>query len=154
MALFFLDTSALIKKYVVETGSTWVQKLISGNSIAVSAFALVEVASALGRQTREGNLTDGQRDAVFGELLADLPSYIVVRPSQPVLDEAARLAMAVPVPLALRAADALQLASARRCFQRWRRSGHGIGRFVCADRALVGAARWAGLSVDNPEDYP
>lgn len=48
----------------------------------------------------------------------------------------------------------LHVASARWAFARARRSGVAVGAFVTSDRAVVAAARWAGLGVENPEDYP
>jgi predicted nucleic acid-binding protein len=47
--IYFLDSSALIKRYVTETGSAWVTNLIeptSGNRIYVARITAVEVVSA------------------------------------------------------------------------------------------------------------
>jgi hypothetical protein len=60
VTLYFLDTSALIKRYVSEIGSVWVQSVIapsSGNIITISELAKVDVAATLARRRRDGSLT-------------------------------------------------------------------------------------------------
>ena len=56
--LFYLDTSALVKRYIVEPGSRWVQDLYSEpNSLVVtSLLTLVEAAAAFGRKWRMGDI--------------------------------------------------------------------------------------------------
>ncbi|MBD2775745.1 type II toxin-antitoxin system VapC family toxin [Iningainema tapete] len=60
MTAYFLDSSALIKRYVPETGSAWIRAisaLDSGNSLIIARITWVEVRSALARRQREGSLT-------------------------------------------------------------------------------------------------
>ncbi len=61
MALYYLDTSALVKLYVREPGTEQVLRLVSGparNQLAVLAIAQVEVRSALRRRERSGEIAD------------------------------------------------------------------------------------------------
>jgi hypothetical protein len=54
------DTSALVKRYVNETGSIWVRTIVdlaSGNVISTAQVTRAEVASALARRAREGSLS-------------------------------------------------------------------------------------------------
>ena len=58
MAIFYLDTSALVKRYKTEEGSEMVDDLYdnlpSGNSLAISFLTVLEFVSAIG-----GFLTGG-----------------------------------------------------------------------------------------------
>jgi uncharacterized protein len=63
---YFLDSSAIVKRYLPEVGTTWIRQLCdleSGNTIAVSAMAMVEVAAALAARHRApGGLSRRARD--------------------------------------------------------------------------------------------
>jgi predicted nucleic acid-binding protein len=53
----YLDTSALIKRFVAERGSGLVDALVSaGQPIATAKIAYAEVHSGLARKRREGQL--------------------------------------------------------------------------------------------------
>jgi hypothetical protein len=56
--MYFLDTSALVKRYVAEKGSTWVNSLLPAGFI-VATITYVEVASAFTRRVRGGTLSAG-----------------------------------------------------------------------------------------------
>lgn len=58
MTSFFMDTSAIIKRYVAEVGSTWLTALAqppAGHVIVISRLATVEACSALARLQRLNN---------------------------------------------------------------------------------------------------
>jgi hypothetical protein len=53
MALYFFDSSALVKRYVHEPGSLWVRTTTasaSGHLIHLSLLTTAEIASALARR--------------------------------------------------------------------------------------------------------
>ena len=52
MAVFFFDTSALLKRYVQESGSSWVREALAvpGRRIYVARIARLECISALSRR--------------------------------------------------------------------------------------------------------
>lgn len=103
----FADSSALAKLYLEEAGSDEV-RAITGR-LAISALALVEVASAIWRKSREGTIEPYEASLLHGELDSDgVASYAVVAPTPRVLAEAADLVARHP----LRAMDAIQLSSA------------------------------------------
>ena len=59
MGAYFLDSSALIKRYLNETGTKWVRALTearSANSIYAARIAAVELTAILARQQRAGNV--------------------------------------------------------------------------------------------------
>lgn len=60
MSVLFLDSSALVKRYVSEAGSEWVKSLVvpsAGNVVMIARVTWVEVLSALARRRREADLT-------------------------------------------------------------------------------------------------
>lgn len=58
MSVLFLDTSALVKRYVAEVGSQTVTELVSAPSvnILIADITRAEFASALNRRLREGTV--------------------------------------------------------------------------------------------------
>lgn len=59
MSAFFVDTSALAKRYLVETGSNWVLSWVeppANNVIIISELTFVEMRSLLARCVRDKNL--------------------------------------------------------------------------------------------------
>jgi PIN domain nuclease of toxin-antitoxin system len=57
MAVYFLDASALVKRYLTETGSAWVSGItdpVAGNDGWICSVSGVEVLSALYRRTAWG----------------------------------------------------------------------------------------------------
>jgi uncharacterized protein len=60
MNIYFFDSSALVKRYVPEPGTGWIQSLAmagAGHQIFVARITWVEVLSALARRQREGRFT-------------------------------------------------------------------------------------------------
>jgi uncharacterized protein len=59
VSVYFLDSSALVKRYVAEVGTSWIQRLAdptSRNRLVIARITQVEVAGALARREREGFL--------------------------------------------------------------------------------------------------
>jgi predicted nucleic acid-binding protein len=59
LTVYFFDTSALVKRYVTETGSAWIRSTASpgaGNVIFIAQITPVEVVSALVRRERDGSI--------------------------------------------------------------------------------------------------
>jgi predicted nucleic acid-binding protein len=68
MAVYFFDSSALVKRYAAETGSTWVGQVTdpkSANRIYIATITGVEVISALMKKVRDTQcplpLSDAQK---------------------------------------------------------------------------------------------
>jgi len=80
VAVYFLDTSALVKRYVAEAGSDRVMSVVGepGATIVIADLARVEFASALRRRVREGDVTEDQqrvlRIAFASHLVRDYPT--------------------------------------------------------------------------------
>jgi hypothetical protein len=59
--VYFLDSSALLKRYVSEIGTDWIQSLTAesaNNLLIVARITSVEVESALARRQRELKLAN------------------------------------------------------------------------------------------------
>jgi len=107
--ILYADTSALIKLYVAEEGTDSVQDAVSRASVvAASRVAYVEARAALARAWRESRIgKQDLRHAVSG-LNDDWERFLVLE----VTSDLARRAGDLAEEHALRAYDALQLASA------------------------------------------
>jgi uncharacterized protein len=60
MTTFYMDTSAIAKRYITEIGSAWIHAItdpVSGNQILVCDLTAIELASVLARRQREGRMT-------------------------------------------------------------------------------------------------
>jgi predicted nucleic acid-binding protein len=113
MSYFYLDSSALVKRYLTEIGSAWVGVLTdpaTGNSIVVAEITRVEAAAAIAARHRaSGGISLDERDALVGLLLRHFDTECVIAPlSNLIVDQAVRLTQAHR----LRGYDAVQLATA------------------------------------------
>ena len=113
--------------------------LASGDVAAISRLSEVEVASALARRTRIGDVTPEERDVALATLERDLASFVVVELVPDVASRARTLLNAY----SLRASDAIQLAS---CHLLRERLDHNVP-FVAFDERLVVVARESGATV-------
>lgn len=116
MSIYFLDSSALVKRYVAEPGTPWVQRLADPtcrNQLIIARITQVEVAGALARREREGFLDSDAISRAFDTLQYDLDTqYQVVELDAAVAEAAIQLVRLHP----LRAYDAVQLASAQQVY--------------------------------------
>jgi len=137
----YLDTNALVKLYVKETGSPAVRAACDrSEALATSRLSYVEAYAAAARRVREGGLSRKARARFAENLERDWQDYAIVEVSEVVCRLAVELAGRHP----LRAADALQLASALFL----RESARQSVLFLCFDERLVAAAQEEGLAVD------
>jgi predicted nucleic acid-binding protein len=146
----FLDSSAVVKKYIDEPGSDAVRSMLAqrvGGRFYVAQLALVEVVAALHRRSRRGDLasrTGGRLIAGFRRELPMLARVIEVRPRH--IEEAASLASRH----LLRGYDAVHLAVALDTNARGVAEGRPPLTLVSADRELNVAAGAEGIEVLDP----
>ena len=153
MTIYYLDASAIAKRYLQESGSLWVTALWTrAGEISLFSAALVnvEVVCALSRAQREERIGMRRRNesaAMFAlEAQQNLESIAV---SDAILQSAHRLALRHP----LRAYDAIHLATALELAERMLWAGLPAPIFVSADGNLLVAARAEGLVVENPNEH-
>ncbi len=150
MSLLFFDSSALVKRYLTEIGSMWVDAqtdLATGNTIIVAEITRVEVAAALAARHRAtGGITQAERDQLF-KLLAHhaAAEYRAIPITGAVVDRAMQLTQQYR----LRGYDAVQLAASLSAA-----AVLPMLTFIAADDDLLVAARAEGLAVENPNLYP
>lgn len=153
MSYFFLDSSAVVKRYLTETGTPWIRALAdpsSGNTIAVAEITLVEVAAALAARHRAGDITVGERDEAFALFLSHyVNEYEITATERPIFDRAVDLTQNHR----LRGYDAVQLATAFAANDSLVAADLPALSFVAADEDLVSAAQTEGLQTDNPNRH-
>ena len=104
----FVDTSALFKKYVAESGSdAFEQVLAEAAEIAVSPVTWIEMHAAVERRLRDRTLSRAQADWLRAEAGKDFTYYLQVVWNQNLERKAVELIRRY----ALRTLDAVQLAS-------------------------------------------
>jgi uncharacterized protein len=67
VTIYFLDSSAIVKRYVPERGTGWVQDLCdrqTSNQLFVAGITWVEILSALARRRREGSFNESQIEQI------------------------------------------------------------------------------------------
>jgi uncharacterized protein len=154
MADYFLDTSALVKRYVTETGSAWITaltELSAANTCWMSGLTRVELLAALYHRVRMGTvplIAAQQTEHVFRHELST--HFQVIPLDSLLLDQAMGIVAIHP----LRAADAVQLATALFLRSQCLASGLSAPQFLSADRDLNQAAALEGMPVDDPNQHP
>ena len=131
----YLDTSSLVKLYVVEPGSTTVHDHVgSADLVATSSIAYTEARAGLARRRRERALTPAAFVAAKKALDTDWPTYLSVEVTPSLCREAGELAERYR----LRAYDSVHLAAFAEVA---RAAGPGNTLFSSFDAALDRAAR-------------
>jgi uncharacterized protein len=138
--ILYADTSALIKKYVRETGSEQVVPYFAQYTvIGTNVVTQVEMAAAMSKAVRLGWVNRPEITLAWREFMTHWPAYVRLPASMGILERAASGAW----DYSLRAYDSLHLASA----QVWRELSDEEVVFACYDQNLIKAARLAGLRV-------
>ena len=149
MAAFFLDTSTVLKRYVQETGTAWVQALAAPtvrHSLFVVRITLAETVAAITRRERGGSITPQDAATAVADFQLDFAhQYRVVEVSAGLVAQAATLARRH----ALRGYDAVQLAAALEIH-----ATDSSLTLLSADAELNTAATAEWLSVEDPNSHP
>ena len=150
MAVYFFDTSGLIKRHVHEVGTRWVRSLThekAAHTLCIVRITTVEMVAAITRRQRGGSLSAAQAGAILGHFRRHLAGqYFVLEVTQALLSAA----MALSRTYGLRAYDAVQLAAAQELDRQNKADGFGPITIISADRELNAAAFAEGLLVDDP----
>jgi len=153
VSVAYFDTSALLKRYVTETGSEWVKNLLSVDDaplVFTSHLTVVEATCAFARRVREGNLSSQALDNLLRLFEYDVAYRYHILDLGPLTIESARdLALQQP----LRAYDAVHLATAWLANQELVRTDKPPLTFFSADSRLVNIAQSTGLLTANPQDH-
>jgi predicted nucleic acid-binding protein len=153
MPTYYLDASAIVKRYVSEMGSAWVQALSSNeeNTLVMGEIALAEVASAFARAARDGRISNEERLSYLDLFIGDCAErYRLVAIERTIIDRAVDLTQSH----CLRGYDAVHLATALAVNAELLRKHLLPLTFVAADEDLLKAAEAEGLVAENPNSYP
>ena len=152
MSAYFLDTSALVKRYIDEQGTEWIQSIVSsdaGHNIFIAQITRAEIVSAASRRKREGTVTARTVHAI--RLMVDRHArqeYREIGLADQIIQRAQDLLEVYP----LRAYDAVQLACALEVNIGLESSGFESLIFISSDLKLLETAGLERLSTVNPED--
>ena len=153
MAAYFLDSSALVKRYVTETGTPWVIGLLdpaARNRLYIARITGAEVTAALTRRERGGHLSATDAAAAIALFRRDYANRL-----RQVEITAALMTIAMTMARAhgLRGYDAVQLAAA--LYANGRRVARKLAPlvFVTADTSLLAAGATEGLTTEDPNTH-
>jgi predicted nucleic acid-binding protein len=135
----YFDTSALVKRYVDETGRREVLQLLRRNECVTSAVLPVELRSGLRHRVAEGSLVAARLPAILTHVAADRAYWTLVEVGTDVLTAAEALVATHPI----RTLDAIHVASAQLFAARV--STHAL-TFVSADKRQTETAIAVGLA--------
>jgi len=154
MSHFYLDSSAIAKRYLTEVGSTWVKNIadpVADNLIILAEITHVEVAAAIAAKHRAPNgISLSMRDRIVNLLALHCDTeYELITISKAIMDRAIDLTQNHR----LRGYDAIQLATALDVNASLNSAGLSGLRFVAADKDLLAAAQATGLLTDDPNTH-
>jgi predicted nucleic acid-binding protein len=131
----FFDTSALVKRYVNETGSQQVVEICQkADALALSIICLPEMISTLCRLVREGKLSEEKYSQLKKLILTDLENVEICEITPDVMLRV----ISCLENHSLRAMDAIHLGCAL---------ASAPDQFVSSDQRQIQAARALGLTV-------
>jgi len=149
MKTYFLDTSALVKRYHQEVGTDIIDEIFGeeGKVLFISDLSIIEFHSAIALKVRTREIS---RDAFFhliglfsNEL--DMGLYQIKRIDEEEKQESVKLLTKYGFDYALRTLDSLQLAAMESVGK------EKLDWVVCADARFCELIRLGGFHVINPE---
>ena len=154
MTDYFVDASALVKRYADEAGSGRIHQITdspAGNIVLLAEITIAEVAAAFSAKHRApGGITREERDRALGRFLQDCDEhYLLIPVERTVIDRAVELTQTHR----LRGYDAVQLATALVTRDTLRSQDLPAPIFVSSDKDLLSAAGAESLSFENPLDH-
>lgn len=157
MAGYCFDSSALVKYFHAESGSTWIKQVVNqlsvedtgANEVFIADISRVEVPAAFAILERTRQITIHMRDGMYRSFLQQLgKNFEPLRLSPRIIDLAAELTQHYP----LKAYDAVQLATALDVSHVLNSSDFSV-TFVTSDKTLLQAAQSEGLKTENPMNH-
>lgn len=138
--IIYIDTSALVKRFVEETGTNEVNQLISSADIVGSSLLTqVEVLSAIGKASRMRWINKASAEIAMQDFLIQWEYFTRLYITPPLIARSARLAWE----LGLRGYDATHLASALN----WQETLETNVILATYDKELWTAALKSGLKI-------
>lgn len=141
--MIYFDTSAIAKKYIKETGSDEVIRIVDSEVIATSKLTYPEMISTIVRRGRAGDISGKELSELISRFEDDWNYFALID----FTDEMLSLVKPVVKRHFLKAADGIHLASAL-----WLKNSLAENiTFVASDLNLLKAADMEGLHIINPQ---
>jgi predicted nucleic acid-binding protein len=136
----FCDTSALIKKYIAETGSDKFEKILrKAETVLVSAITEIETISTFKRLLMEKAINEHEYNVVCGDFESDFQYFTIISFD----GEIAKNAIRAIETYQLKTLDSIQLGTAMYLKDE-------IDFFVVCDEKLIKAATKESIKTINP----
>lgn len=158
MAVYFFDTSALVKRYAPEDGTKWVQSITdpaAGYLIYIARITGAEVIAAIRQNVRNKDTSEADAAKVTADFRYDFANqYSIHEVTDGVVDRA----MTLIEKHKLRGYDGVQLAAALEINDQLVALGAlvigGSGLvIVSGDKDIINAAPDEGIMVENPQNH-
>ena len=155
MSNYYLDSSALLKRYVREIGSVWVNQISSiayQHSIFTSELTIAETAAVLAAKSRApGGISKTRYKRLLSRFLEDCEQVYTLIPVQRLIIDRAVLLSQV---YRLRGYDSVQLATAITARNVLMAANSPVELiFVASDNDLLVAAQGENLLIEAPENH-
>jgi uncharacterized protein len=162
LALYFFDSSALVKRYVREVGTDWVRVITdpaANNKIYIAEITGVEVVAAITRRVRTKSISKTDADTAIKQFRYDFAKQYKI---SEILSSLISVAMDLTEVHQLRAYDAVQLSVALGIDLQNKAIAKTIPvataipslTIVSSDDALNVAVIAEGLILEDPKNYP
>jgi predicted nucleic acid-binding protein len=141
--VIYLDTSYIVKCYLVENGTAEVRELLADSGDVVSCVhARIEFLTAVHRQFRESQMTSSELNAIIDVFERDCSNGIWkwLELNEPIMALTAKTLRSLPSNVYIRAGDAMHLACA---------AANGMTEVFSNDRHLLNAAEYFGVRGTN-----
>lgn len=153
MAAYYLDTSALVKRYAMEPGTNWIEDLTdpkSGHDIYTVILTGAEMIAALFRKARTLDIAQPEAIRAAHNFRPDWQTHYQIIE---IIPSTVERAMDLIERHGLRGYDAVHIASALAIHAARATAGLGTLTFISSDMGQLGAAALEGLVVDNPASH-
>ena len=151
MTIFYLDTSALVKRYKTEAGSDIIDYLYDnlpkGHSLATSFLTVLEFVSAIRRLLKGNRISKDDFETIISTFSQELEPFLISSIEDRIVAEALNKV----VNHALKSADSIQLSTVIELREIMKDAGEKVV-FVCDDDELGKAGRRENLEVINPRN--
>jgi predicted nucleic acid-binding protein len=148
--LYYLDSSAWVKRYFKEAGRAWVNVIFNQQEVlGCSPLGFIEVGSTMARKRSAGEVTPDEFGVKRSSLLKDWHRFLRIDMTVAVVERA----FDVSDQHGLRGADSVHLASALILKEELELDSSEF-TFVTSDEELKSAALKAGLTVIDPQEQP
>ncbi len=150
MIIYYLDSSAWVKKYFQEVGTSWIVKFFDNDEereIASSTLGIIEVLATITRKHKTEKFDPTSLKEKLEEAESDWENFSQIQLTTEIVDESKRAAQQ----LALRGADAVHFASAFLLRQDPIHEDDQVV-FIVSDKELKAAARAADFTVIDPAE--